>query len=246
MARNTCETRTRRTLTRWSRNLCAAPPKKTLSLQDVRTSRTFALMFPVFSALLQRRVGARGSHSTNTNISPLAARGVREARGPPNYLTATKRMRAALVKGTCNSMPLLLQRHTFIGIPDASKCLCHRAFDQAGCRQPRCRFVHTARNPPYQLGLGDFGDMGRLRLDPAPSLRTLVALVRSKLTRPQIIVDPIVDMLLSRREMLADLSSLRICADGRDDTLAVLPDHTPLPARPRGHSYTERKDRELI
>ena len=57
---------------------------------------------------------------------------------------------------------------------------------------------------------------------------------------------PIVDMLLSRREMLADLSSLRICADGRDDTLAVLPDHTPLPARPRGHSYTERKDRGTL
>ena len=47
----------------------------------------------------------------------------------------------------------------------------------------------------YQLALRQFGDMARLRLDPPPLVRTLVALAvdaeegveRSKLTRPQIV-----------------------------------------------------------
>lgn len=89
--------------------------------------------------------------------------------------------------------------------------LAHPALDQAVPCQPRRRRVrpflssHRTRADSdavayseelfYQLALRQFGDMGRLRLNPAPSLRTLVALAvdaeagveRSKLTRPQIV-----------------------------------------------------------
>ncbi|EPS97454.1 hypothetical protein FOMPIDRAFT_1166598 [Fomitopsis schrenkii] len=213
----------------------AARPKKTLSKHKVRTSlqdRTLDSMFPVISPSQQRPASGGGSPGENASTPPQAARGVREVRESQCYLTSVKSLRAAVVKGKHNQLTEILQRHTFVGIVDVNKCL---SLIQHSTKLYLVNHGAVAEELFYQLALRQFGDMGRLRLNPAPSLRTLVALAvdaeagveRSKLTRPQI-VDRIVDTLLSRREMLEEYYSFGISVDGKVETLPMLlRDYTP-------------------
>lgn len=106
----------------------------------------------------------------------------------------------------------------------------------------------------YQLGLRQFGDMSRFKLDPAPSVRTLVELAidaepgteRSSMSKSEIVeVGPlschnnapsyvlillqrIVDTMMTRREMLREYFSLCITSDGLVQSLPMLlRDYTP-------------------
>jgi len=87
----------------------------------------------------------------------------------------------------------------------------------------------------YQLGLRQFGNFPRLKLDPPAPLRPLITLAvnaeenteLSNLTKPQI-VDSIAYILISRREMLREYFSLGITIEGMVDSLpALIPDFTP-------------------
>ncbi|KZT70490.1 DNA mismatch repair protein MutL [Daedalea quercina L-15889] len=208
-------------------------PKKTLSQHKVRTSlqdRTLDSMFPVISPSQQR--GGNGSPGTGMNTPPQAGSRVRDIKESQCYLTSVRSLRAAVVKGKHNHLTDILQKHTFVGIVDVNKCL---SLIQHSTKLYLINHGALAEELFYQLGVRQFGDMSRLRLDPAPSLRTLVTLAvdaeegvqQSKLTRPQI-VDRIVDTLISRREMLEEYFSLGISADGKIETLPMLlRDYTP-------------------
>jgi DNA mismatch repair protein MLH1 len=106
----------------------------------------------------------------------------------------------------------------------------------------------------YQLGLRQFGNFARLKLDPPAPLRALITLAvdaeqnteLSKLSKPQIVdvrnrlrnkansphhflfTQSIVHILISRRDMLREYFSLGITTEGLVDSLPVLiPDFTP-------------------
>ncbi|KAH9926723.1 DNA mismatch repair protein MutL [Fomitopsis serialis] len=211
----------------------AARPKKMLSQHKVRTSlqdRTLDSMFPVFSPSQQRSGNGSGGGSPNTGTGtgtpPQNAPRVREIKESQCYLSSVKQLRAAVVKGKHNNLTEILQKHTFVCIVDVNKCL---SLVQHSTKLYLINHGALAEELFYQLGLRQFGDMSRLRLDPAPPLRTLVTLAvdveegveRSKMTRPQI-VDCIVDTLISRREMLEEYFSLGISADGKVETLPML------------------------
>lgn len=94
----------------------------------------------------------------------------------------------------------------------------------------------AARNRPvfreeffYQLGLRQFGNYNRLRLEPPPSIRTLVKLaVEAEPDFPHATmsvdqaVQTIVDILVSRAEMLEEYFALKIDSHGCLVTLPLL------------------------
>ena len=107
----------------------------------------------------------------------------------------------------------------------------------------------------YQLGLKQFGNFARLKLDPPAPLRALITLAvdaeqnteLSKLSKPQIVdvreqsqnkrtrifphlpfMQSITYILISRRDMLREYFSLGITTEGMVDSLPMLvPDLTP-------------------
>ena len=60
-----------------------------------------------------------------------------------------------------------------MGVVDAARCL---SLVQNGTRLYLLNHGALAAELFYQLGLRQFGDLPRIRLDPPPALRTLVAL----------------------------------------------------------------------
>ena len=87
----------------------------------------------------------------------------------------------------------------------------------------------------YQLGLRQFGNYNRLRLEPPPAIQTLVKLAveaepnfpRASMSIDQA-VGTIVDILVSRAEMLEEYFALKIDTQGCLVTLPLLlRDYTP-------------------
>jgi hypothetical protein len=105
----------------------------------------------------------------------------------------------------------------------------------------------------YQLGLRQFGDFSRLKLDPPPPLKKLIEIAveaeaisqETELTKPQIVdvgvsdsspdldsnflnLKRIVNILQTRRDMLSEYFSLNISPDGLVQSLPLLlRDYTP-------------------
>lgn len=67
----------------------------------------------------------------------------------------------------------ILAKHTFVGVVDATRCL---SLVQHNTRLYLLNHGALAAELFYQLGLRQFGNFSRIRLHPAPELRTLVAL----------------------------------------------------------------------
>ncbi|KZT10305.1 DNA mismatch repair protein MutL [Laetiporus sulphureus 93-53] len=206
--------------------------KKVLSQHKVRTSlqdRTLDSMFAIVSPS-QQASGGSGPSGPETPPNQVAkARDIKESLC---YLTSVRNLRQAVVKGKHRQLSEILEKHTFVGIVDVSRCL---SLIQHSTKLYLVNHGALAEELFYQLGLHQFGDLRRLKLDPAPSLRTLIALAvdveegieRSGLSKPQI-VNRIVDTLVERREMLDEYFSLRISAEGVVESLPMLlRDYTP-------------------
>lgn len=67
----------------------------------------------------------------------------------------------------------ILSKHTFVGIVDSSRCL---SLVQHSTRLYLLNHGALSAELFYQLGLRQFGNFARIRLDPPPELRMLVAL----------------------------------------------------------------------
>lgn len=67
----------------------------------------------------------------------------------------------------------ILAKHTFVGVVDAPRCL---SLVQHGTRLYLLNHGALSAELFYQLGLRQFGNIARIRLDPPPDLRTLVSL----------------------------------------------------------------------
>ncbi|KAJ7695474.1 histidine kinase-like ATPase [Mycena rosella] len=205
-----------------------APPKKTSSQYKVRTSlqdRTLESMFPVPNPThIEGQSSAKGK-AADTSKS-------REIKESQCYLTSVKTLRQNAIKGKHKQLSEILEKHTFVGIVDLTKCL---SLIQHSTKLYLVNHGALAEELFYQLGLRQFGDFSRLKLQPPPPLRTLIEIAveleettaDSGLTKPQI-VDRIVDTLMARRDMLAEYFSFNITPTGLIESLPLLlRDYTP-------------------
>ncbi|KAJ6486921.1 histidine kinase-like ATPase [Mycena sanguinolenta] len=203
-------------------------PKKTLSQYKVRTSlqdRTLESMFPVHNPTQIDDTAKGKSAAADTSKS-------REIKESECILTSVKRLRQKVIKGKHKQLSEILEKHTFVGIVDLNKCL---SLIQHSTKLYLVNHGALAEEVFYQLGLRQFGNFSRLKLQPPPPLRTLIEIAveleetteESGLTKPQI-VDRIVDILMARRDMLAEYFSFNITPTGLIESLPLLlRDYTP-------------------
>ncbi len=144
----------------------------------------------------------------------------------------------------------IIAKHTFVGVVDAPRCL---SLVQHGTRLYLLNHGALAAELFYQLGLRQFGNFSRIRLDPPPDLRTLVALAVDAeagvaenglnaedvvdvsdlalvpdVRKFDLVMQRIVEMLMARREMLQEYFNLSISEKGLIETLPMLlRDYTP-------------------
>ncbi|EIW55636.1 DNA mismatch repair protein MutL [Trametes versicolor FP-101664 SS1] len=207
--------------------------RKVYSQHKIRTSlqeRTLDSMFPI--AHPSQRTGSGDVDGVvGTPGTPPVLRG-KEIKESLCYLKSVKDLRSIVLKQNHYQLSEILAKHTFVGIVDAPRCL---SLVQHGTRLYLLNHGALSAELFYQLGLRQFGDLPRIRLDPAPELRTLVALAvdaeegiaKSGMSKDAV-VDRIVNMLLERRAMLQEYFSLGISEDGRVETLPMLlRDYTP-------------------
>ncbi|KAI0674398.1 DNA binding protein [Trametes maxima] len=207
--------------------------RKVYSQHKVRTSlkdRTLDSMFPVAHPSQQIGSGDGGS-SAGTPGTPPTLRD-REVKESQCYLRSVRVLRDAVQKARHNQLSEILTKHTFVGVVDAARCL---SLVQHGTRLYLLNHGALAAELFYQLGLRQFGNLPRIRLDPPPGLRALVVLAldaeegveESGMSKADV-ADRITDILIARRDMLHEYFSLGISEDGRVETVPLLlRDYTP-------------------
>ncbi|KAI0711182.1 DNA mismatch repair protein MutL [Cerioporus squamosus] len=209
--------------------------RKVYSYQKVRTSlkdRTLDSMFQVAHPSQRPSVGEGQDGAAPPAASQVPVPKVKEIKESQCFLKSIKTLRAAIAKARHNQLSEIIAKHTFVGVVDAPRCL---SLVQHGTRLYLLNHGALAAELFYQLGLRQFGNFSRIRLDPPPDLRTLVALavdaeegVTENGLNPDEIVDRIVEMLMARREMLQEYFNLGISEKGLVETLPMLlRDYTP-------------------
>ncbi|CAK5272270.1 unnamed protein product [Mycena citricolor] len=201
------------------------PPKKTSSQYKVRTSmqdRTLESMFPVANPS-QIASGSRDSDS-QAPATPNTTR-AREIKESECTLTSVASLRQALTKGKHRQLTEILEKHTFVGIVALDKCL---SLIQHATKLYLVNHGALSEELFYQLGLRQFGNFNRLKLDPPPPLRTLIEIAvevedtsASELSKVEI-VGRIVDTIMARRDMLSEYFSFNVSASGLIESLPLL------------------------
>ncbi|KAG6873882.1 hypothetical protein C0995_009661 [Termitomyces sp. Mi166 len=198
----------------------------------VRTSlkdRTLDSMFPVANPAYVASSSSQGKSQDESTARTLKSREIKES---ICFLTSVLDLRRKITKGKHRQLTEILEKHTFVGIVDLQRSL---SLIQHSTNLYLVNHGSLAEELFYQLGVRQFGNFSRMKLDPPPSLRTLVEIAvkaeestkNSKLTKSQI-VDRIVNILMPRREMLAEYFSLCISDAGLVEGLPLLlRDYTP-------------------
>lgn len=145
-------------------------------------------------------------------------------------LTSVRNLRAQIVKAQHRNLTEVVQNHTFVGVVDLHKGL---SLIQHETRLLLVNHDVMIREFAYQLVLGQFGSLGRVRLDPAPKLEDLVRLglehtagiPEDDFESIEAMTRKIVDLLLENAEMLEEYFSVCLEADKR--TLIALPSLLP-------------------
>ncbi|KAK0496296.1 histidine kinase-like ATPase [Armillaria luteobubalina] len=204
--------------------------RKTYSHNKVRTSlqdRTLDSMFPIANPSQ-----IDGSSRTAASVLSPGITKAREIKESECILTSVQNLRHSVVKGKHRLLTEILEKHIFVGIVDITRCL---SLVQHSTKLYLVNHAALAEELFFQLALRQFGDMTKLKLEPPPSLRKLVQIAvdvedtseDTKLTKAQI-VDRIIDILVTRRDMLSEYFSLDISPDGLVESLPLLlRDYTP-------------------
>ncbi|KAJ7057880.1 histidine kinase-like ATPase [Mycena amicta] len=198
-----------------------SPPKKTASQYKVRTSlqdRTLDSMFPVLDP-----TRIQNGESSSASSTPRPPREIKES---DCILSSVKTLRQAVAKGKHKQLSEILEKHTFVGIVDLHKGL---SLMQHATKLYLVNHGAIAEELFYQLGLRQFGNFNRLKLQPPPPLRKLIEIAveleetteESGLTKPEI-VERIAEELISRRDMLAEYFSFQITPTGKIESLPLL------------------------
>ncbi|PSR71450.1 hypothetical protein PHLCEN_2v12717 [Hermanssonia centrifuga] len=131
-----------------------------------------------------------------------------------------------------NQLTEILQKHVFVGIVDIDRCL---SLIQHSTKLYLVNYGALSEELFYQLGLRQFGNYTRIKLDPPPPLRMLVRIAveaeegtkNSRLSKADI-VNLIVDTIMTRSDMLKEYFLLTINKEGMVETLpSLLKGYTP-------------------
>ncbi|KAL5476803.1 MLH1 [Sanghuangporus weigelae] len=143
------------------------------------------------------------------------------------YLTSLNGLRSDVEKAQHNFLTEIVQKHVFVGIVDLRRSL---SLIQHETKLYLLNHASLAEELFYQLGLRQFGNYARLKLEPPPPIRHLVRLaVRTENERwkecgldieADEVVERIVTKLTENAGMLNEYFSMRITPEG---TLASLP-----------------------
>ncbi|EIM82138.1 DNA mismatch repair protein MutL [Stereum hirsutum FP-91666 SS1] len=224
------------------------PRKKTSSQHKVRTSvadRTLDSMFPVLhpSTSQGNPVQSLAGHSSPTDVKatdpdvPSSSQRPGKERSkliPESIcnLLSVQELRRAVASRKHQQLSEILEKHTFVGVVDLEQEL---SLVQFSTQLYLVDHGALAEELFYQLGLRQFGDMPRLKLDPPAPLRLLLSTAveteestkGTQLTTSEI-VDVIEETLMQRREMLLEYFSIVITDEGMIETLPMLlKDYSP-------------------
>ncbi|KDQ10268.1 hypothetical protein BOTBODRAFT_36380 [Botryobasidium botryosum FD-172 SS1] len=148
------------------------------------------------------------------------------------FLTSVVGLREAVKTQKHTQLSEIIEKHTFVGIVDLVRSL---SLLQHSTKLYLVNHGALAEELFYQLGLRQFGNFRRLKLDPAPPLRTLISLavateegIKEQGLDCDTVTDTIVEILTERREMLDEYFSLLINENGELESLPMLlPEYTP-------------------
>ncbi|KAI0032604.1 DNA mismatch repair protein MutL [Vararia minispora EC-137] len=198
--------------------------RKIYSQHKVRTSaadRTLDAMFPV------------PGPSQVKDAEPASTPKARETfiQESTCYLLSIRGMRRRVLQQRHRQLYEIIQNHTFVGIVDLDREL---SLIQHTTRLYLVSHGALSEELFYQLGLRQFGNLPRLRLDPPPPLRELIALAieaeehsdKSGMSKNEL-VEAIAGILLDKREMLRDYFSLTLSEDGLVESLPLLHRESP-------------------
>ncbi|KAF8320974.1 uncharacterized protein EI90DRAFT_3292775 [Cantharellus anzutake] len=148
------------------------------------------------------------------------------------FLQSVMEMRAEIKKAGHERLHDILSNHTPVGIVDLERCL---ALIQHTTNLYMVDYGALSEELFYQLGVRQFGDFGKLLLEPPPEVQTLIQLAvdcettveKSGMTKEQV-VQAIVGLLMDQREMLQEYFSLIINEKGLLESIPMLlKDYTP-------------------
>ncbi|KZO89442.1 hypothetical protein CALVIDRAFT_569915, partial [Calocera viscosa TUFC12733] len=199
-----------------------------LSYKKVRNdlkTRTLDSMFPVMQGTSQvqatQPLGEPGKKDKAPTITESQC-----------FLTSVQELRAAVKKGKHSHLAEIIAEHTFVGIASLGLCL---TLVQSSTKLFLMNHAALSEELFYQLGLMQFGNIGKLTLEPAPSLEELVRLavgaekaIKEQGLNAEKIVKNIIKTVMAQREMLAEYFSLEITSSGQVATIPLLlPGYTP-------------------
>lgn len=98
---------------------------------------------------------------------------LREIKESTCYLASVTTLRESVNKSKHENLTEIINTHVFVGIVDMGRCL---SLVQHAKKLYLVNHGALAEEMFYQLGLRQFGNFGRLKLEPAPSLRTLISI----------------------------------------------------------------------
>ncbi|KAI0694214.1 DNA binding protein [Cytidiella melzeri] len=194
--------------------------KQTPSSHKVRTSkqdRTLDSMFPILNP---------SQAASSESCSPLASVKPPDIQLSECNLATVLQLREEVFTGKHDDLAEIIQKHVFVGIVDLGRCL---SLIQHSKKLYLINHGALCEELFYQLGLIQFGNFNRIKLEPAPSLRKLIKLAvdaeegtkNSRLSKQEI-VDRIVETIMARRDMLQDYFLLEITDAGLVKSLPLL------------------------
>ncbi|KAF8526511.1 DNA mismatch repair protein MutL [Hysterangium stoloniferum] len=208
---------------RYTQFALASVQKKIYSYNKVRTSdqdRTIDSMFPTTNP-------AQATISKSDKASRM-----KDIKESDCILTSVRNLRADVIRGRHEGLTEILEKHVFVGIVDLHKCL---SLVQHATKLYLINHGSLAEELFYQLGLRQFGNFGRFRLDPPAPMRTLISLavetedeIEQNGLEKDKVIDAILQILTSRREMLNEYFSMSMNAEDELESLPLLlQDYSP-------------------
>ncbi|EJD05496.1 DNA mismatch repair protein MutL [Fomitiporia mediterranea MF3/22] len=219
-------------------SVTTAKQKAVYSKDKVRVSqadRKLDSMFPLINPTTQapstsERGGDKRKETgspAESQTPPVRAARVQEIKESQCFLTSVKGLRSDVEKARHNFLTEIIQNHVFVGIVDLRRSL---SLIQHETKLYLLNHAALAEELFYQLGLRQFGNYSRMKLEPPPPIRHLVQLAvrteneRWKATGLDIeadeVVDRIVTKLIKNAAMLNEYFSMNITPEG---TLTSLP-----------------------
>ncbi|KAG8968902.1 DNA mismatch repair protein [Tulasnella sp. 425] len=215
-------------------------PKKPLPQHKVRTSaadRTLDSMFaPPPSATPASGSTLAENDSSSSSANKVKNRGavgetIQESR---TTLVSIHELRADVVKKKHGGFSEIVEKHTFVGVVDLKLSL---SLIQHTTKLYLVNHGSLAEEMFYQLALRQFGNFGRIKLDPPPPVRHLINLaveaegdkVKESGMTPENVTKAITELIIDRADLLDEYFSIKVNAKtGELETLpSLLKEYTP-------------------